>query len=319
MTSWKKIGIAVFLVVCMSAIGCLLGQFFSGCAPPANPAADRIAFTAASSPGLSGLFVNYDVYVMNVGSSGLTRITKQAGGDSRPTWSPQGDRIAYTRIDGLYTISADGSGQPELLWRSVSHGTIQDPAWSPDGSKIAFSEGLIYVLDIKTKQVVQLTDRTIPSDEPTWSPDGTRIAFTLSPWLVIPGGEPDSSIAVMNADGSGLVQLTPNDNSGSPEWSPDGSQIVFQRSGNIYVMNADGTNVWALTQDGESYSPTWSPDGTRIAFVSSANRKCGKAFLDGPAFCTSELRIMDADGSNVVVIRSKENENIVDPAWAPRN
>lgn len=315
MINWKKVGIVIFPIVCMCAIGYFMVQFFEGCASPANPAADRIAFTAVSYE-LSGFFVSCDIYIMNVNSPGLTRIPLPARADPMPTWSPRGDKIAYYGANGLYVINADGSGQPELLW----HGIAIEPAWSPDGSKIAFSDGVtIYILDVKTKVVIQLTDGSIPSNQPAWSPDGNRIAFTLSPWIVVPGGEPDSSIAAMNVDASGFAQLTPNDNSGSPEWSPDGSQIVFSRNRNIYVMNADGTNVRALTQEGESYSPTWSPDGTRIAFVSSANRKCSEGFLDGPGFCTSELRIMDVDGSNVVVVRSKRNENIVDPTWAPRN
>jgi TolB protein len=234
-----------------------------------------------------------------------------------PAWSPHGDKIVYNGVDGLYIMNADGTGQPELVRRDVGRGTIVDPTWSPDGSKIAFHEGKIYILDLETRQAVPLMDDSIRGFEPTWSPDGTKIAFTLDPSPR--SNASDWSIAVIKVDGSGLMQLTANDNSRSPEWSPDGSRIVFEREDNIYVMNADGTNIRALTQDGKSIFPTWSQDSTRIAFVSLVNRKCGVAILDASAFCTSELRVMNADGSNLAVIRAESNENVLYPAWAPRN
>ena len=257
---------------------------------------------------------------MNVGKPGLTRVTWQAGNDSEPTWSPQGDKIAYTRIDGVYVMNADGSGQPELLWQGSGRGTTLDPAWSPDGSRIAFAEDVsLYILDVETRQAVRLTDGTISSDSPTWSPDGKRIAFTIRPFLMTPGGGPKGQIAVINTDGSGFTHLTDVgvDSSVSPCWSPNGKQIAFGRGGNIFIMDVDGTNVRALTHGGWNLSPTWSPDGTRIAFVSLRNSTCGTSLTDAPAFCTSELYVMNADGSNVRLLRSKRNEKIVTPAWAP--
>jgi TolB protein len=237
-----------------------------------------------------------------------------------PTWSPKGDKIAYLRIDGLYVMNADGAGQPELLWKSSGRGTTCTPPWSPDGSKIAFSEGIIYILDVESKQIVRLTDGSFASDSPTWSPDGKRIAFAIEPsYLMTPDGRPDGTIAVINTDGSGFIRLTDveDDSSGFPRWSPDGEQIAFERGGDIYVMNMDGTDVRALTHDGKNHSPTWSPDSARIAFVSFRNAKCGTTWADAPAFCTSELYVMNADGSNVRLLRSKRNEKIVYPAWAP--
>jgi hypothetical protein len=102
-------------------------------------------------------------------------------------------------------------------------------------------------------------------------------------------------IYVMNADGTGLVNVSNNsaDDHG-PEWSPDGSKIVFSSfrvaAGNeeIYVMNADGSSPTRLTTDPSGdFSPTWSPDGTRIAFTS---------VRDGNA----EIYVMNADGTGQV-------------------
>jgi Tol biopolymer transport system component len=62
----------------------------------------------------------------------------------------------------------------------------------------------------------------------------------------------------MNADGTGVTQLTDNNDwDRSPVWSPDGKQIAFEsdRYGDweIFVMNADGSDVESLGQQG---SPT---------------------------------------------------------------
>lgn len=60
-------------------------------------------------------------------------------------------------------------------------------------------------------------------------------------------------IFVMNANGSGVTQLTHDPaEDREPVWSPDGSKIVFvsTRDGNydIFVMNADGTGQTNLTR-----------------------------------------------------------------------
>ena len=79
----------------------------------------------------------------------------------------------------------------------------------------------------------------------------------------------DSEIFVMNADGSGVTQLTFNtEGDFLPLWSPDGSRIAY--GGNcvfvcdVIVMNADGSDQRAIFHDG--FPGAWSPDGNRIAF-----------------------------------------------------
>jgi hypothetical protein len=112
----------------------------------------------------------------------------------------------------------------------------------------------------------QLT-ATGDAHDPVWSPDGMKIALDRSV-----GGNVD--VWVMNADGSGLTQLT-NDPAADflPAWSPDGAQLAFvaARDGNneIYRMKTDGTDQVRLTNSGPADTqPDWSPDGSRIAAVS---------------------------------------------------
>ena len=100
---------------------------------------------------------------------------------------------------------------------------------------------------------------------PSWSPDGKKIAYCAGDSL-----RHDWHVWVMNADGSGKVQLTERRAHGGtpqynmwPSWSPDGKQIVFvDPSGNLIVMNADGSGARMVTRSRMAdYWPSWGKDG----------------------------------------------------------
>jgi TolB protein len=97
-----------------------------------------------------------------------------------------------------------------------------------------------------------------------YSPDGTKIAFMNN-------YDGDFEICVMNADGTGIKQLTKNSAiDGFPTWSPDGRRIAFasNRDGDddIWVMNADGSDQTNVTSDdpADNEDPHWSPNGRWI-------------------------------------------------------
>jgi TolB protein len=108
--------------------------------------------------------------------------------------------------------------------------------------------------------------------EPRWSPDGSRIAFVTSPPGYLTRNAGDGDIYVMDADGTGVRQLTQGSDASSPAWSPDGSQIAFVRNQGLelVVMDADGSNEQVIASRRGYYQwPAWSPDGRSIAYQST--------------------------------------------------
>lgn len=143
---------------------------------------------------------------------------------------------------------------------------------------------------------------------------GGKILFTSNRDYT--GGQNMSDIYVMNADGSGVVDITNRSAESElrPQWSPDGTRIVFQKeiSGSyhdneIFVMNADGSGVTRLTfSAGGDELPAWSPDGSQIAFVSFRDNASGGG-----------IYVMNADGTNVKRLTLNTQYSDSTPAWSP--
>ncbi len=123
-------------------------------------------------------------------------------------------------------------------------------------------------------------------------------------------------IYVVNADGSGQVNLTNNPATvGQLTWSPDGARIAFvsDRDGNfeIYVMRADGSNQVNLSNNTALDGlPAWSPDGTKIAFSSDRDGP-GQMYV-GPF----QIYVMNADGSGVTRL-THDSASDVEATWSP--
>lgn len=247
----------------------------------------RIAFSSGTED------IHEDIYTVNADGSGLERLTASEDREFDPTWSPDGQSIAYRHQTGddsttdIFVMDADGS-HPRNFTGSDGLGDW-GPDWSPDGEWIAWntaSAGFVFDLglihpDGTGRRVVK---PGVYVEYPAWSPDGRRIAF-MSPEE---GSQYD--IFVMNADGTDVRRLTssPSDE-GWPAWSPDGQQIVFtsQRDDcayseakdclslptgsfghwhTLYLMNTDGTDQHRLTRTFGQFA-VWSPDGQYILFA----------------------------------------------------
>jgi dipeptidyl aminopeptidase/acylaminoacyl peptidase len=142
----------------------------------------------------------------------------------------------------------------------------------------------LYVFDVATKAVVQITSGDFDDDEPAWSPDGKLLAFRSNRSTPDPDRTYDTNIWVVAADnsdkGTHLTQVTTNPGAdASPAWSPDGKWITYvtqldpklliYATHHIAVSPAAGgeAKVLTLAFDRMSRSPHFSPDGQFIYFI----------------------------------------------------
>jgi Tol biopolymer transport system component len=150
--------------------------------------------------------------------------------------------------------------------------------------------------------LAQITTTTNSHAYPRWSPDRTKIAFTSN----VTG---TSNLYVMNANGSGLVNVSNSSATDAPnghfEWSPDGQLLAFTTnrdgSNNIYIVSPSGTGLKRLTTNTDD-DPHWSPTGQQIAFTSFRNGKF-------------HIYVMNNDGSNQLAITTGSVDD--SPRWSP--
>ena len=271
-------------------------------------AASNAASRSTAFPGRNGEIVfsgllrangDYDLYLVRPDGTRLRRLTKGAGFERYPAWSPDGNWLAYVsnrtkpRNESayeLYLVRPNGSG----FRRLTRDRWIDDQlAWSPDGKRLVFGSNRlsgrfgIWVMKIDRTGAVRLSaDGALP----VWAPDGKTIAFLRAP-------KGYDEIWSMNADGTGRRQLTTPPSMGEdqgtdsmPDWSPASDEIVFTRRyrgrSDLYVIRADGSGLRRLTKEAGMHAwPAWSPDGKRILFVRTLRKHAG-------------IYVIGADGSH---------------------
>ena len=186
-------------------------------------------------------------------------------------------------------------------------GNMRSPSWSVDGKNVIYEK-----VDFKARPQDQLLYSWDAKHEyrytdvfPNFSKDGK---------LVITEKALNSSIAVMDADGSNRKRIFNADNGAAfmPTWSPDGQWIAFGYGGylqsrktqgaKIMMVKSDGTDVQDLT-DGlpNSGFPSWSPDGKKIVYRVWGGNDWG-------------LRILNVEDRSVKMLTT-EYDNL--PFWSP--
>jgi TolB protein len=184
--------------------------------PDWAPDRKRVAFTAGAAR-------RAEVYVLRLGSSRASNVTRSSWDDSGPTWSPDGRQIVFSsdRNGGRHLYRYLLSSRRTLPLTQGS-GSDSDPSWAPDGRRIAFTRRDrsgnydVYVLDVRSRSERRLTSGRAQDRDPTWSPDSTELAFVTNR-----DNANDYEIYVMRDDGSNPVDISrsPGTLDLSPDWS----------------------------------------------------------------------------------------------------
>ncbi len=180
---------------------------------------------------------------------------------SAGAWDSTGNRFAFGGVskgEPVLTILADERIVDEIPFKNLDE--IYSPSWSPDGRFVAFS-GLaggktdIYVYDLGSKSLRQLTDDLFGDLQPAWSPDGHSIVFVTERFgtdlsLLSYG---DYELALIDPE-SRKIRRLPGFASAkniNPQWAPDSKSIYFlsDRRGktDIYRLDLASEKIFEVT------------------------------------------------------------------------
>ncbi len=161
-----------------------------------------------------------EIYLVKTNGAISRRLTYSKGIDLSPSFSPDGNKMAYV---------SSRNGQPQIFIQDLQSGQTSrltfsgryntQPSWSPAGDKIAYTtwesgdEINIFVIGSDGSGLMQLTQKSGENESPAWSPDGRMLVFA--------------------SNRHGMKKL--------------------------YIMESTGQNQRPLLQlEGEQYQPCWS-------------------------------------------------------------
>lgn len=227
--------------------------------PAFSPDGKKIAFASNRSG-------RWSLYTMDLDGKNVVQLTGQnttGGQDLHPSWSADGNWIAYSSLGirsgvwELWILDVNTSAR-----KMVGEGLF--PAWSPDKtvSRLAFQKARqrggrqfsIWTLDLDNGEPRRLTEVAWSASAalvtPAWSPDGAQLAFaSVTPQ---PNAAPSHDLWVIDADGTNRRRLT--DGVGVALSPTFGAGRVF------YVSDRAGTEtVWSVAPAALAGTPATPP------------------------------------------------------------
>jgi len=183
-------------------------------APAFSPDGTRLALTLSGSGG------NLDIWLLDLGTQALTRLTEDPAVDTEPTWSPDGKSIYFTsdRAGGPQIYKLDIANPRRVQRVSFGSGYDARPRVSPDGSKIAYvtREGGNYRIAVQdlASGTVSVLSRGALDESPSFAPNGATIIYAGRDGAV-------GSLQTVSVDGLVTQRLTSSQGElREPAWEP---------------------------------------------------------------------------------------------------
>ena len=239
-------------------------------------------------------------------SEGVTQVTSD-GGDSMPSWSPDGQWIIFIRskpeigywpvrgrnghydivVPNLMRVRADGGTEPERLATGfVKDGRLKWSAWmrqpvlAPDAKTIALitdapnpgdDNVVLKFFNVETKKLRAAgvkANGVLGHQDPEWRRDGKFLLYTQNGR----DGTRGAPVIMRYDRASKKAGTLTAPGYMQPSYSPDGRYVAATRTTSlgtdVVILDArNGRQLLRLTDDGASFAPSWSPAGDGIAFL----------------------------------------------------
>lgn len=219
---------------------------------------------------------NNDEYFLDLESGEVRRLTDSPLEEYGPSWSPDGKYVYFYRGTNrrfeVFRISLEEGAKAEQV--TALGGYVGNPQVSPDGREmlVSWNEGItgrdyeVFVINLESGAMTQLTDNDANEYTPIWSPDGTQIAFNSSR----SGDQFD--VYVMSAYGRDqrkIADLNPHDYYAA--WTADGQWVAFFSGPDFdhfdaYKVHVETGEIVRLTEGMGTGKVSFSTDGTFMVF-----------------------------------------------------
>ncbi len=209
------------------------------------------------------------------------------------SWSADSEHILYrhsTTTDRIVQhapaiVNVDG-GQPRI----VGEGSMRMPAlpvWSADATSVITSDGQRL--------------KSVPSDVVL---EAAKLTSTLPSFALLNQG---SALMMLGSGGELRLDPIPGSEYINAALSPDGNKVVFEvLGGGLHVLD---TVSGSITDLGSGNRPVWSPLGNRIAFMVAED--------DGYTYTSSDIYLINADGSGRRKLSTTTSLMEMNPTWSP--
>lgn len=269
-----------------------------------SPDGQRVAFTV--SEPVKGTTRNRHIWTIELGTRGVQQFTSSAKSEFAPRWSPDGRKLGFLsdREDTtqIYLISLDGG---EALKLTSGKNAVRSFEWSPNGKQIAFlapepktdaetkketekddarvvdrddKHARLWLIDVETKTVRQLTAGRWQVDEVKWTPQGDSLIASATDH---PEADQNTNriFTIATADGQMKQIAAPSGPFGQLNISTDGKEVAYLAARvdgptphDLYLQPLAGgpaRNLTGTSIDRPIGNFLWTSDGPLLALAAN--------------------------------------------------
>jgi Tol biopolymer transport system component len=201
----------------------------------------------------SSMAPQLDIFISQADGSGIRQLTNDRATDKFPTWSPDGQQIAFmSNRDGkdqVWSIRPDGSGLRRLTAATAGAGFFSD--WSRDGSKLIFhgmeapDDSKMFVFDPRLEWTHQnpraistLVEPDLRFAESSWSPDGQQLAGVAHRV-----GKDNGAIEIYSFETGRFTRLYDSQSVNDVIWLNDGRRLLFDDGSKLRLIDSQTGSI----------------------------------------------------------------------------